>query len=397
LTPSPEHCGRGFPEAGGASVSSRRRFRRALAPALLLACLTGWSVLAPAASLVDAAFEPLVRRLVADGFSEAALRRLFSRSDVVFSKSTMGDKLMTLYMAKYGLRIVTEVQTRLKALGWYPGPVDGRLDRMTKWSIKAYLAAVDLPAVPVANRALLDELAKTPKPAPADLKFPAFTTPEVHERMLSAARLAEAREFMAANREALARVRQRYGVPEEYLVAVLAVETRVGRYLGDRMALTNLASLAAAENLDVLAPLFDDEQPSPERRAWLTAKAREKGEWAYRELKALLRYANAQGLDPMSIPGSIYGAIGICQFMPSNALKYAVDGDGDGKADLFNTDDALMSLGNILTAMGWKTTMSDEAKRKVFFAYNHSTIYVNTLMDAAGRLRDGTASATLDK
>jgi len=397
LTPSPEHCGRGFPEAGGASVSSRRRFRRALAPALLLACLTGWSVLAPAASLVDAAFEPLVRRLVADGFSEAALRRLFSRSDVVFSKSTMGDKLMTLYMAKYGLRIVTEVQTRLKALGWYPGPADGRLDRMTKWSIKAYLAAVDLPAVPVANRALLDELAKTPKPAPADLKFPAFTTPEVHERMLSAARLAEAREFMAANREALARVRQRYGVPEEYLVAVLAVETRVGRYLGDRMALTNLASLAAAENLDVLAPLFDDEQPSPERRAWLTAKAREKGEWAYRELKALLRYANAQGLDPMSIPGSIYGAIGICQFMPSNALKYAVDGDGDGKADLFNTDDALMSLGNILTAMGWKTTMSDEAKRKVFFAYNHSTIYVNTLMDAAGRLRDGTASATLDK
>ena len=397
MTPSPEHCGRGFPEAGGASVSSRRRFRRALAPALLLACLTGWSVLAPAASLVDAAFEPLVRRLVADGFSEAALRRLFSRSDVVFSKSTMGDKLMTLYMAKYGLRIVTEVQTRLKALGWYPGPVDGRLDRMTKWSIKAYLAAVDLPAVPVANRALLDELAKTPKPAPADLKFPAFTTPEVHERMLSAARLAEAREFMAANREALARVRQRYGVPEEYLVAVLAVETRVGRYLGDRMALTNLASLAAAENLDVLAPLFDDEQPSPERRAWLTAKAREKGEWAYRELKALLRYANAQGLDPMSIPGSIYGAIGICQFMPSNALKYAVDGDGDGKADLFNTDDALMSLGNILTAMGWKTTMSDEAKRKVFFAYNHSTIYVNTLMDAAGRLRDGTASATLDK
>ena len=397
MTPSPEHCGRGFPEAGGASVSSRRRFRRALAPALLLACLTGWSVLAPAASLVDAAFEPLVRRLVADGFSEAALRRLFSRSDVVFSKSTMGDKLMTLYMAKYGLRIVTEVQTRLKALGWYPGPADGRLDRMTKWSIKAYLAAVDLPAVPVANRALLDELAKTPKPAPADLKFPAFTTPEVHERMLSAARLAEAREFMAANREALARVRQRYGVPEEYLVAVLAVETRVGRYLGDRMALTNLASLAAAENLDVLAPLFDDEQPSPERRAWLTAKAREKGEWAYRELKALLRYANAQGLDPMSIPGSIYGAIGICQFMPSNALKYAVDGDGDGKADLFNTDDALMSLGNILTAMGWKTTMSDEAKRKVFFAYNHSTIYVNTLMDAAGRLRDGTASATLDK
>lgn len=375
------------------SAPARRWLRRAFFLLLLGLCLTGWIGSLPAASLVDAAFEPLVRRLVADGFAETGLRRLFSRAEVVFSKETMGDKLMALYMAKYGLRVVAAAQTRLKELGWYPGPVDGRLNRMTKWSIKTYLAAVDLPAVPRADQALLDELAATPKPAPPDLRFPTFTTAEVHERMLSARRLAEAREFMEANRAGLARVRQRYGVPEEYLVALLAVETRVGRYLGDRMALTNLASLAAAEKLDVLAPIFDAENPSSPRRAWLTRKAREKGEWAYRELKALLRYANAQGMDPMSIPGSIYGAIGICQFMPSNALKYAVDGDGDGKADLFNVADALMSLGNILTAMGWKPVMSDKDKRRVFYAYNHSTIYVNTIMNAAARLRGPTGSA----
>ncbi|MHC1712375.1 MAG: lytic murein transglycosylase [Solidesulfovibrio sp.] len=81
--------------------------------------------------------------------------------------------------------------------------------------------------------------------------------------------------------------------------------------------------------------------------------------------------------------------------MPSNALRYALDGDGDGKADLFNTDDALMSLGNILRVMGWKPPMSDEAMRKVFFAYNHSQVYVNTIMGAAARLRDAAASGML--
>ena len=207
--------------------------------------------------------------------------------------------------------------------------------------------------------------------------------------MLTPERLAEAREFFTAHRAALAKVRARYGVPEEYLVALLAVETRVGRYLGDTVALVNLASLAASGDLDRLGQAFAAERPDPDRLAWLAAKAREKADWAYGELRALLRYAEAQGLDPLSMPGSIYGAIGICQFMPSNALKYAVDGDGDGRADLFNADDALMSLGNILVVMGWQPSMTDEARRRVFYAYNHSKIYVNTIMDAASRLRDG--------
>jgi len=379
--------------SGSVFFASIRSHRRALGAAMLVLVVAIWAGIARGGFRVDPAFEPLVRRLVADGFSESVMRRLFSRADMAFSKKAMSDKLLALYMAKYGLRVVADVQTRLMALGWYPGPVNGRLDRMTKWSIKAYQAAVALPPIPEANRALLEELAADPKPAPADLTFPAFATPEVHELMLSPQRLAEARTFMAANRQALARVRQRYGVPEGYLVAIVAVETRVGRYLGDQLAVVNLASLAAGEDLSKLAPVFDDEHPSPHRLDWLARKAREKGEWAYGELTALLRYAAAQGIDPLSIPGSVYGAIGLCQFMPSNALKYAVDGDGDGKADLFNVDDALMSLGNILVAMGWKPDMSDEQKRKVFFAYNHSVIYVNTIMDAAARLREAPASA----
>jgi membrane-bound lytic murein transglycosylase B len=348
-----------------------------------------------AATTVDPAFEPVLRRLAADGFPEAKLRRLFARAEMTFSQKAMADKLAALYMRKFGLKLVADIQTRLAELGWFPGPAEGRLDRMTKWSIKAYQTAVGLPSNPAATEQLLAELTKNPRRAPADLVFPVFRTEEVHDVVLAPERLAEAMEFYSVNRKGLARVRERFGVPEEYLVALLAVETRVGRYLGDEVAVVNLASMTAAEDPARVAQAFTYENPSPERQAWLNKKAMEKGEWAYGELKALLRYADAQGMDPLSLPGSIYGAIGICQFMPSNALKYALDGDGDGKADLFNTDDALMSLGNILRVMGWKPPMTDEAMRKVFFAYNHSQVYVNTIMGAAARLRDAAASGML--
>jgi membrane-bound lytic murein transglycosylase B len=362
------------------------------AAAALLALGVGAAL---AASTVDPAFEPVLRRLVADGFPESKLRRLFSRAEMAFSQKAMADKLTALYMRKYGLRLVADVQSRLADLGWYRGEADGRLDRMTRWSIKAYQTAVGLPVNPVASEALLAELTKKPQRAPSDIVFPEFKTEEVHDVVLSPERLAEAKEYYAANRKALARVRERYGIPEEYLVALLAVETRVGRYLGDEVAVVNLASMTAAEDPARVAPAFAYEKPGSDRQAWLDRKALEKGEWAYGELKALLRYADAQGMDPLSMPGSVYGAIGICQFMPSNALKYAVDGDGDGKADLFNNDDALMSLGNILRSMGWKPPMTEEAMRKVFYGYNHSQVYVNTIMGAAARLRDAAASATL--
>jgi membrane-bound lytic murein transglycosylase B len=379
-------------------MSMIRRPRRALrwcGYALVAAMVAVGVGAVVAASTVDPAFEPVVARLVADGFPEGKLRRLFSRAEMAFSQKAMSDKLTALYMRKYGLRLVADTQQRLAALGWYPGPVDGRLDRMTKWAIKSYQTAVGLAPNPVASEALLAELDKRPQHAPEGITFPDFSGQEVHDVVLSPERLAEAREFYARNRDALARVRERYGVPEEYLVALLAVETRVGLYLGDVVAVVNLASLVAAEDPARTASAFAYERPDATRQAWLDRKAKEKGEWAYGELKALLRYADAQGIDPLSMPGSIYGAIGICQFMPSNALKYAVDGDGDGKADLFNVDDALMSLGNILRAMGWKQPMSEEAMRKVFYGYNHSQVYVNTIMGAAARLREAAASGTL--
>lgn len=59
-------------------------------------------------------------------------------------------------------------------------------------------------------------------------------------------------------------------------------------------------------------------------------------------------------MNPADIKGSYAGALGIAQFMPSNALSLAKDGDMDGKIDLFDHPDAIHSIANYLKQHGWK-------------------------------------------
>jgi membrane-bound lytic murein transglycosylase B len=90
------------------------------------------------------------------------------------------------------------------------------------------------------------------------------------------------------------------------------------------------------------------------------------------------------------IPGSFYGAIGIAQFMPSQVLRHGVDGNGDGVVDLFVLEDALFSMGNYLMANGWRGSMRSQRKRRrAIYNYNHSRIYVNTVLAVADHLEEG--------
>jgi membrane-bound lytic murein transglycosylase B len=66
-------------------------------------------------------------------------------------------------------------------------------------------------------------------------------------------------------------------------------------------------------------------------------------EFALHQLKYFLQAANRFAWDVFQIPGSPTGAIDLAQFEPSS-LNVAVDGDGDGKVDLFNPADAIVSI-----------------------------------------------------
>ena len=225
------------------------------------------------------------------------------------------------------------------------------------------------------------EFEPKPKPGRKTLEQSAyrhFLTPEA---------VAGAVRFVRQNRAAFDKAQREYGPPPELVAAFLVVETNLGTYLGDRDALSVLASLARASTLEQIAPYMKTLHGEPARREFAAAAAADRAQWAFRELAALLRYAAAKKQQPGTIPGSIYGAIGICQFMPSNALRFGVDADGDGIVDLFCPADAIVSIASYLRGHGWKPGMTPQETRDVVYAYNHSDLYVLAVTTVAERIK----------
>jgi membrane-bound lytic murein transglycosylase B len=116
-------------------------------------------------------------------------------------------------------------------------------------------------------------------------------------------------------------------------------------------------------------------------------KAAARSKWAYKELKAFLKYASREGFDPASIPGSFAGAVGVAQFMPTSILAYGKDGNNDGTVDMLNHVDSMASIANFLKSHGWRSGQSRKKAEKVIFHYNHSTYYVDTILKISRRLK----------
>jgi membrane-bound lytic murein transglycosylase B len=135
--------------------------------------------------------------------------------------------------------------------------------------------------------------------------------------------------FWDENADALELARQRYGVPEEIVTAVIGIETHYGKNRGRFKVLEALATLA-----------FEYPRRANEFRL---------------ELEHFLLLSREESL-PLGAPlGSYAGAMGIAQFMPGSYRRYAIDFDGDGRRDLFeNRRDAIGSIANYLTAHGWQ-------------------------------------------
>jgi len=262
--------------------------------------------------------------------------------------------------------------TRLAADGFDPAALNALFSR----------AEVRFDALVMARKmnALLDV-----KLSPAKPKSEA---PELYLSYLNPFLLMQARGFMDTQSVPLREARIRFGVPEEILTALLLVETKLGRNVGSKNALSTLASMALAGDFSLIAPHIERQDLSPGTALWLRWRTAQKAAWAYKELKALLVYAKNAGFDPASIPGSVYGAIGICQFMPTNAVRYGADLDGDGRVDLFSPTDAVLSTARFLSANGWRANLPREKQLAVLYRYNHSHSYTRTIMAVADRLRE---------
>lgn len=146
---------------------------------------------------------------------------------------------------------------------------------------------------------------------------------------LTDARIKRGVEFWNQNAEALARAERDYGVPAQYIVAIIGVETFFGRNTGNYRVMDALSTLA-----------FD----YPPR-----------ADFFRKELKQFLLLAREQQVDPLGLNGSYAGAMGLPQFMPSSFRAYAVDFDGDGHINIWtDPTDAIGSVASYFKQHGWQ-------------------------------------------
>jgi membrane-bound lytic murein transglycosylase B len=211
-----------------------------------------------------------------------------------------------------------------------------------------------------------------------------------YDQFLSKDSITKACQYMADHKQPLDQAQERYGVDKTVITAILLVESRLGSYLGKQTVINTLATMASLTDEDLRERIWNaiPDQKKPQRETFLK-KVDMRSKWGYEELKALIRYTDREGLDPEKILGSYAGAMGIPQFMPSNALKLAEDGNNDGRIDLFDHDDAIYSVANYLKHHGWKSGISRQRQYEVLFLYNHSNYYVDTLIKISDRLKEG--------
>jgi len=162
---------------------------------------------------------------------------------------------------------------------------------------------------------------------------------EYRPMFISQARIDGGKAFLAEHREQLLRVQERSGVPAEVIVAIIGVETSYGRNAGNHRVLDALYTLAFKYPRS-----GDPEKLEREVRRELFFRD---------ELAKLFELAALEKLDITTLKGSYAGAMGMGQFMPSSYLDYAVDGDGDGRRDLFGSyDDVFASIANYFVKKG---------------------------------------------
>ena len=156
---------------------------------------------------------------------------------------------------------------------------------------------------------------------------------------ITQARIDGGQAFLATHRDKLARAQAQYGVPAEVIVSIIGVETSYGANTGKYSVVDALYTLAFAYPRSGDPAKADREN---RREAFFRG-----------ELGQLFALGKETGLDITTLTGSYAGAMGWGQFMPSSYREFAVDGDGDGKRDLFNNlDDVFASIANYFVKKG---------------------------------------------
>lgn len=137
----------------------------------------------------------------------------------------------------------------------------------------------------------------------------------------------KARELYKKHQEILIKIGNDYGVQPRFIVALWGLETNFGKFTGGYNVISALSTLAYEGRREAFF----------KKQLWAALTILEQKHIAIDDMK-----------------GSWAGAMGQNQFMPTSFLAYAIDGDGDGKKDIWqNQIDIFASMANYLQKEGW--------------------------------------------
>ena len=207
-----------------------------------------------------------------------------------------------------------------------PAPALNFEDWRDRFRIKALRAGIDAKLFDQAFAGVAPDLSVVK----ADGAQPEFTRPvwEYLDGAISPVRVRKGQTLLAEHAATLDAIEQRYGVDRETLVAIWGMESSFGQFMGDNSVIRSLATLA-----------YEGRRP----------------QFAEDQLLAALQILQSGDIGVGGLRGSWAGAMGQTQFIPTTYLTHAVDFDGDGRRDIWNSSaDALASAAHYLQASGWQ-------------------------------------------
>lgn len=211
--------------------------------------------------------------------------------------------------------------------------------------------------------------------------------------------IANCRKFLKKYRSLLEFSKQIYGVPPEVIVALLWVETRLGKSMGEYSVGSALFSLLQSNHprvlkitLKTLEDTVDDDQKETQAMKMshiekVRQRSEEKSAWALKELIALSKIYRRNPAQAKDLLGSFAGAFGIPQFLPSSYLQWAKSFHHQRKSpNLFHMEDAVISVANYLASNGWSNERIEDQKNAIYH-YNRSTSYTKIILKIMEELK----------